>query len=159
MNLGKLLKQYRKSFSFTLRDVENLSSYKISNSYLCQIEKGLIKSPSFEKLQVLADIYNVNINHFTTYLKYDKKHKKKVKKKLLKMRLTKTGLGIEEAKCMSNLIDCWNTFIAMERTHPDELNDFKEGIHKLESILALRVVRRLYPEGWFSLKNNKKQNK
>ena len=58
------------------------------------------------------------------------------------------GLTEEEQKCMSSLGDCHNQFLKLERQHPDELRDFVDGIHKIQGILAMRVVRRVYPEGW-----------
>lgn len=49
---------------------------------------------------------------------------------------------------MDNLIAAFNKFSMLNRQHPDEMRDFVDGIHKCQDILAVRIVRRVYPEGW-----------
>lgn len=49
---------------------------------------------------------------------------------------------------MDHIVAAWNEFTKLERYHPDELNDFADGVHKLESLLGLRILRRDYPKGW-----------
>lgn len=58
--LGKKLKDLRKRDEKTLREVEKKAS--ISNSYLCQLEKGMIKNPSVFVIDELAIYYQVDIN-------------------------------------------------------------------------------------------------
>lgn len=58
------------------------------------------------------------------------------------------GLTCEEGIIMDNLVESWNEFVKLDRQHPDELKEFGDAIHNLQSILALRVVRRSYPKGW-----------
>lgn len=58
------------------------------------------------------------------------------------------GLTDEEGEVMDNLLAAFNKFCALDRQHPDELRDFVDGIHKCQDLLAVRIVRRVYPEGW-----------
>ena len=60
----------------------------------------------------------------------------------------KTGLTLLEQECMDGLMGSYRAFLKMERQHPDEMRDFIDAVHKSQDILAVRVVRRLYPEGW-----------
>ncbi len=58
------------------------------------------------------------------------------------------GLTEPEGKVLDLLVDAFNEFCKLERQHPNEGTDFTDGIHKCQSVLALRIVRREYPEGW-----------
>lgn len=58
------------------------------------------------------------------------------------------GLTEKENVIMDHIVKAWNEFVKLERYHPDELNDFGDAIHKLESILGLRILRRDYPKYW-----------
>lgn len=58
------------------------------------------------------------------------------------------GLTDDEGEVMDRLIAAFNKFCALDRQHPDELRDFVDGIHKCQDLLAVRIVRRHYPEGW-----------
>lgn len=44
------------------------------------------------------------------------------------------------------LVRVWNTFLELDPQHPDELNDFKNGIHQLQYVLMARGARRSNPE-------------
>ena len=43
------------------------------------------------------------------------------------------------------LADCWNEFCKLEIQHPDEVNDFKNGIHKCQYVLGMRFAREYKP--------------
>lgn len=58
------------------------------------------------------------------------------------------GLTDQEGKAMDALITAFNKFKKLDRQHPSELSDFADGIHRCQDLLAARIVRRLYPEGW-----------
>lgn len=58
------------------------------------------------------------------------------------------GLTDAEGVVMDYLVSAANAFARLERQHPDELRDFVDGIHKCQDQLAVRIVRRHYPEGW-----------
>lgn len=58
------------------------------------------------------------------------------------------GLTEKEGVVMDALCDAFIGFARLTRQHPDDLRDFTDGIHRCQDLLALRVVRRLYPRGW-----------
>lgn len=64
----------------------------------------------------------------------------------------KTGLTGEEDKCMNALVEAYNCYLKLSRNHPNELSEFVNGLHRLQDLLAVRIVRRHYPEGWPSYK-------
>ncbi|WP_432661835.1 helix-turn-helix transcriptional regulator [Wukongibacter baidiensis] len=58
---GKKIREIRRSLGYTARDVEILTknvkySTSISKSYLEELERGDKKNPSFEKIEVLANV-------------------------------------------------------------------------------------------------------
>lgn len=59
-----------------------------------------------------------------------------------------TGLTTDEKKCMDSLVNAYNKFAELDRQHPDELKEFTDGIHNLQNLLSVRIVRRVYPKGW-----------
>lgn len=65
------------------------------------------------------------------------------------------GLTEQEGKVMDSLVNAWNEFTKLERTHPDECNYFADGINKCQNILAMRILRRDYPEGYPTYKDGK----
>jgi hypothetical protein len=42
-------------------------------------------------------------------------------------------------------------FNELEKQHPDEGADFFAAIHRAQDLLAVRICRRHYPEGWPTL--------
>ena len=58
------------------------------------------------------------------------------------------GLTQLEGEVMDALITAWNKFVGLQRQHPDEQRDFADGIHKCQDLLAVRIARREYPQGW-----------
>lgn len=53
---------------------------------------------------------------------------------------------LQERKILVLTAECWNEFIKLKPTHPDEINDFADGIHKLQYVLAMRMCRRDHPD-------------
>ena len=64
------------------------------------------------------------------------------------------GLLLEEQSVMDDLVSAWNKFIKLEKQHPCDINEFTDSIHKLQGILAMRPLRRQYPEYWKSYKED-----
>lgn len=60
----------------------------------------------------------------------------------------KDGLTIQEGKAMDALIVAWNEFSRLDMTHPSDMPDFANGIHQCQQILGMRVLQRIYPEGY-----------
>jgi hypothetical protein len=58
------------------------------------------------------------------------------------------GLTEDEQEVMNKLNECYAAFFALGREHPDEMRDFIDGVHRIQDVMAVRVVRRCYPEGW-----------
>ena len=58
------------------------------------------------------------------------------------------GLTDVEGEVMDSLVEAVESFNELEKQHPDEEADFFAGIHRLQDLLAVRAMRRLYPEGW-----------
>ncbi|MFQ5766564.1 MAG: helix-turn-helix domain-containing protein, partial [Acidobacteriota bacterium] len=68
--LGRFLRQLRMGYGYTLRRVEEQSQAygaAIDNSQLSRFEKGK-SAPSFEKLRVLARVFNVPVQLFSDIL-------------------------------------------------------------------------------------------
>jgi transcriptional regulator with XRE-family HTH domain len=69
--LGEELKRLRGRKGYTLRDVEELTRKKISNSYLYQLENDAVKEPSPHILYELAEFYKVqykDLMHLAGYV-------------------------------------------------------------------------------------------
>jgi len=66
---------------------------------------------------------------------------------------SRTGLSETEQEVMDALLLAYNKFCSLDRQHPDEGRDFTDGIHRLQDILAVRIARREYPEGWPTYSN------
>lgn len=63
-----------------------------------------------------------------------------------------SGLTEQEKIVMDHLIDAWNEFVRLPIQHPSDSDEAKQAIHELQKLLALRIVRRLYPEEWYRQK-------
>lgn len=61
-----------------------------------------------------------------------------------------SGLTINENEVLDHLVSAWNKFVELKQTHPSDMSDFADGIHKLQSILGIRILRRDYPKTWIS---------
>ncbi len=59
-----------------------------------------------------------------------------------------SGLLPLEGEVMRHLHLAWNAFCILPSQHPDEKRDFCDAIHRLQDLLAVRVCRRLFPDGW-----------
>ena len=60
----------------------------------------------------------------------------------------KDGLTIKEGRAMDALATAWNEFARLDMTHPSDMPEFTNGIHKCQQILGMRVLQRDYPEGY-----------
>lgn len=52
----------------------------------------------------------------------------------------------EEKEIMSLIVEAHNKFLELERTHPMEMTEWVDSIHRLQDLLGARVLRRDYPE-------------
>lgn len=81
--LGDYLKTLRKGYGYSLRTVEHKAKEEgsfLDNSQLSRYEKGSC-FPSFDKLKVLADIFNVSIQSFSDVVELEKFEKYKDRSK------------------------------------------------------------------------------
>jgi hypothetical protein len=60
----------------------------------------------------------------------------------------RSGFTQSEQVVMDKLMECYQAFIDMDREHPDEMRDFVDGVHRIQGVLGMRVLRRMYPKGW-----------
>lgn len=51
-----------------------------------------------------------------------------------------------ESEILDNLVAAWNAFVKLPVTHPMELGDFCDGIHKCQYVLMAREARRSKPD-------------
>lgn len=58
----------------------------------------------------------------------------------------------EEEKIMDFLIDANNIFVSLDKTHPSEEEDWNTSIHTLQRLMGQRVLRRDYPDYFYSNK-------
>ena len=52
----------------------------------------------------------------------------------------------EEQRIMDMLVDAHNLFAEVKQTHPDDMREWVDGLHRMQSVLMQRVVRRDYPD-------------
>lgn len=60
----------------------------------------------------------------------------------------KDGLTDDEGKVMDSLVEAWTQFSLLDMQHPMDKTDFCNAIHKCQDLLACRIARREYPDGW-----------
>ena len=51
-----------------------------------------------------------------------------------------------EKEILDNLVAAWNAFVKLPVTHPMELGDFCDGIHRCQYVLMAREARRSSPD-------------
>ena len=49
---------------------------------------------------------------------------------------------------MDSLLETLRFYNRLDKQHPNEITDLVDAVHKIQSLLALRVIRRNYPEYW-----------
>lgn len=54
--------------------------------------------------------------------------------------------SLKEEEVLDRLKEAWNLFTELERQHPDELDDFADGIHKCQYVLGMRIARDNKPD-------------
>jgi hypothetical protein len=59
---------------------------------------------------------------------------------------------IEDA-ILGKTAEIWNMFIALEQTHPSDINDLADAIHDIQKILSVRIARRVKPNQFVTIKN------
>lgn len=62
----------------------------------------------------------------------------------------------EEERIMSYLVKAHNEFIKMEQTHPSDMNEWVDGLHRCQNVIIQRIMRRDYPRYFKTLKSGGK---
>jgi hypothetical protein len=52
----------------------------------------------------------------------------------------------DEEEVMNLIVQAHNKFLKLDRCHPMEVQEWVSGVHKLQSILSHRVMKRNYPK-------------
>lgn len=63
------------------------------------------------------------------------------------------GLSNEEGWVMDALVDAANIYAELPVDHPCEPGEFVAAIHRAQDLLAIRIARRAFPEGWARFEN------
>lgn len=58
------------------------------------------------------------------------------------------GLTEDEGIVMDNLVAAWNAFVELPLQHPSERRTFGALISRCQDLLAARIARRNFPDGW-----------
>ena len=58
------------------------------------------------------------------------------------------GLTKKEGRVMDALEEAWNGYAELKAQHPQDQGEFLAAIHRAQDLLALRICRRDYPNGW-----------
>lgn len=55
-------------------------------------------------------------------------------------------ITVDEDHISNLIVDVWENYLKLEKQHPNDLEEFHRAIHDLQKLMAIRIVRRLYPE-------------
>lgn len=55
------------------------------------------------------------------------------------------GLTKEEYLIMDKLIEAHNEYMKLEEQHPMDKPEWVDGLHQLQKLLGMRILRREYP--------------
>lgn len=53
-----------------------------------------------------------------------------------------------ERAVLGALVDAWNRWTRLGGKHPDDDDDFRSSLHRLQDLVAVRVARRADPDVW-----------
>lgn len=62
--------------------------------------------------------------------------------------LKDSGMTEEENVCMTYILECYESFMSLPRQGDKEVEEFVEAMHRIQGLLAFRVVQRDYPDFW-----------
>ena len=62
-----------------------------------------------------------------------------------------SGLTEDEQQVMDYVVAAWNAFGSLPEQRVDHLAQVRCAVHKIQQVLALRIVRRNYSEYWGEL--------
>lgn len=53
------------------------------------------------------------------------------------------GLSSVERDVLDHLVRAWNAYLALPTEHPDDLAEFRMGVHYLQRMILCRPIRRM----------------
>jgi hypothetical protein len=56
----------------------------------------------------------------------------------------------EEEEALDHLVKSWNAFIKLPVQHPDDLDEYRHSLHRLQHLIGMRKLRRIDPEKWYN---------
>lgn len=59
----------------------------------------------------------------------------------------------KEQEVMDHLEKAWNAYIELPSEHPDELDEFRHAIHRIQDSMSTRVLRREYRSYFATIKD------
>jgi len=61
--------------------------------------------------------------------------------------------NIEEVEdaILDKTAEIWNMFVALEQTHPSDINDLGNAIHDIQKIISVRIARRVKPDKFVTI--------
>ncbi len=62
-----------------------------------------------------------------------------------------TGLTKTEKEILDSTVELWNKFLDLRQTHDSDIKEVLEAIHKIQYIIGMRSLRRLYPEQYYNM--------
>ena len=69
--------------------------------------------------------------------------------------MSKSPFIEKEKEIMGLLVEAHNKFIELKQTHPSDITEWVDGIHRCQHILQARIVRRDYPDDFYNPLSNK----
>ena len=68
----------------------------------------------------------------------------------IESQMSKSGMTHDEQRCMNHLIEAINIFNRLPNKHPDEQEEFRHAMHRIQDLIAYRIVKRNFSEYWWN---------
>lgn len=52
----------------------------------------------------------------------------------------------QEKNISEKIVEVHNLFLELEREHPTEIHEWVDGIHRLQNVMGMRLLRKVFPE-------------
>jgi hypothetical protein len=62
------------------------------------------------------------------------------------------GFTEKELEIINKIVEIHGLYISLEKMHPSDLPEWVNSIHNLQKIMGMRILRREFPEIFFSKK-------
>lgn len=59
-----------------------------------------------------------------------------------------SGLLPDEERVMNAAVELWAAWLALPIDHPMDRAEVCNAVHRVQDLLAVRIARREFPEGW-----------